>query len=71
MGVPEILAEIDLKIAQLQEARAILSESGGRATVKTTEASAVKPAKKKRNLSAEGRKRIAESVKRRWAKQKR
>ena len=31
---------------------------------------ATKPAKKKRNLSPEGRKRIAEAVKKRWAAQK-
>jgi hypothetical protein len=30
----------------------------------------LKPAKKKRNLFPEGRARIAEAVKRRWAKQK-
>jgi hypothetical protein len=29
-----------------------------------------KPVKKKRNLTPEGRKRIAEAVKRRWAEQK-
>lgn len=38
---------------------------------KAVAAVAAKPAKKKkRNLSPEGRKRIAEAVKRRWAKQK-
>ena len=31
---------------------------------------AAKPAKKKRNLSPEGRKRIADAVKKRWAAQK-
>jgi hypothetical protein len=33
-------------------------------------ATAKKPVKKKRNLTPEGRKRIAEAVKRRWAEQK-
>ena len=66
MGVSEILAHIDREIAQLQQARALLT--GG--SVKTT-SGARKVAKKKRNLTPEGRKRIAEAVKRRWAKQKR
>jgi hypothetical protein len=87
MGVSEILATIDQEIAQLQQARALLS--GGAAPVvkrkvgrpkkvvavakKATAVASVasKPAKKrKRNLSVEGRKRIAEAVKKRWAAQK-
>jgi hypothetical protein len=80
MGVAEILATIDQEIAQLQQARALLS--GGAAPVTKRKAGrprktaavltpAAKPAKKKkRNLSPEGRKRIAEAVKRRWAAQK-
>jgi hypothetical protein len=32
--------------------------------------SAVKPARKRRRMSAEGRKRIAEAARRRWAKQR-
>ena len=81
MGVSEILAAIDREIGQLQQARALLS--GGAAPVikrkvgrpRKSEAAAVAPAakpgkKKKRNLSPEGRKRIAEAVKKRWAAQK-
>jgi hypothetical protein len=83
MGVSEILATIDHEIAQLQQARALLS--GGAAPVAKKKAGrpkkvvavaavAAKPAKtkkkKKRNLSPEGRKRIAEAVKKRWAAQK-
>jgi hypothetical protein len=70
VGVSEILAQIDREIAQLQRARALL---GGRAAatrkVKAA-APAKKAAKKKRNLTPEGRKRIAEAVKRRWAEQR-
>jgi hypothetical protein len=71
VGVSEILAQIDREIAQLQQARALLS--GG--SVKTHKKAAAvpaarKPVKKKRNLTPEGRKRIAEAVKRRWAEQK-
>ena len=76
MGVSEILIQIDREIAQLQQARALL---GGGATVafkkSKKEAVAAAPAaktplKKKRNLTPEGRQRIAEAVKRRWAAQK-
>ncbi len=78
MGVSEILATIDHEISQLQQARALLS---GRAMPAAKNkvgrprkiAAAVipgdlKPAKKKtRKLSPEGRKRIAEAAKKRWA----
>jgi hypothetical protein len=71
VGVSEILAQIDREIAQLQQARALL---GGEHTVAPKKAAAVpvakKSVKKKRNLTPEGRKRIAEAVKRRWAEQK-
>jgi hypothetical protein len=81
MGVSVILAAIDQEITQLQQARALLSgvaapvakRKPGRPK-KVTEAmipAAQKPAKKrKRKLSPEGRKRIAEAVKKRWAAQK-
>jgi hypothetical protein len=69
VGVSEILAQIDREIAQLQRARALL---GGGPAPKTSKAAAPSPRKikKKRNLTPEGRKRIAEAVKRRWAEQK-
>jgi hypothetical protein len=92
MAISEILATIDHEIAQLQQARALLSGGAvaapkkkvGRprkivgAPKKAAVAAApvaAKPAKlakkkKKRNLSPEGRKRIAEAVKKRWAAQK-
>jgi len=86
MGVAEILASVDREIAQLQQARALLSgmaavepkKKAGRprkaavAVTPTAQKPAKKAAKKrkKRNLSPEGRKRIAEAVKRRWEAQK-
>lgn len=67
MGVSEILTHIDREIAQLQQARALLTG----APAKSAKVPGVKKAaKKKRNLTPEGRKRIAEAVKRRWAEQK-
>ncbi len=80
MGIPEILASVDHEIALLQEARALLS--GTTAPVKAARkrgrpAAAAVAAKqpktvatKKRKLSPEGRKRIAEAVKRRWERQR-
>jgi hypothetical protein len=81
MAVSEILATIDKEISTLQEARALLSGNGvpttkqkpGRpkkaASVTSVAAKATKVTKK-RVISPEGRKRIAEAVKRRWAAQK-
>ena len=69
MGVSEILAQLDREIAQLQQARAMLA--GATITKnKKTAPSATKKVAKKRNLTPEGRKRIAEAVKRRWAEQR-
>jgi len=80
MGVSEILATIDQEIAQLQQARALLSGVAApvakrkpgrpRKTDVAVKPATAKPAKKKRKLSPEGRKRIAEAVKKRWAAQK-
>jgi hypothetical protein len=68
MGVSEILAQIDREIAQLQRARSLLN---GTSSVKQTVVrGAKKTTGKKRNLTPEGRKRIAEAVKRRWAEQR-
>lgn len=72
MGVSEILVQIDREIAQLQQARTLLGGGAAHATRKKSAATpaARKRSKKKRNLTPEGRKRIAEAVRRRWAEQK-
>jgi hypothetical protein len=71
VGVSEILTEIDREIAQLQNARALLVGKVAAASKKAKTAAIKKPAKKKkRNLTPEGRKRIAEAVKKRWAEAK-
>ncbi|MGD0800217.1 MAG: hypothetical protein ABR906_02760 [Terracidiphilus sp.] len=80
MAISDILATIDQQIAQLQQAKAVLSggiaptakKKAGRpkkvvALATTFAPVKVKPARKKRKLSAEGRKRIAEAAKKRWA----
>jgi Tfp pilus assembly protein PilP len=74
VGVSEILAQIDQEIAQLQQARALLAGNSApkvkRGPGRPPKSAAVPAAKKKRNLTPEGRRRIAEAVKRRWAEQK-
>jgi hypothetical protein len=73
VGVSEILLQIDQEIAQLQRARTLLASGFGATHKKIAAAPAAKKAvktRKKRHLSPEGRKRIAEAAKRRWAEQK-
>jgi len=68
VDVKDILVEIDAEISRLQQARALLSGDAthkrGTGKAKTTSAP------KKRKLTPEGRKRIAEAMKRRWAERK-
>lgn len=76
MEVSRIIAEIDLQISKLQQARDLLS--GTTATSKgpgrPKGSKSAKPPKvsasHKRKLSPEGRKRIAEAMKRRWAERR-
>jgi hypothetical protein len=79
MDVRKIVAEIDAEIASLQRARAALigldenvatlKPRRGRPKGSTNgvKAAAAKAAPRKRTLSPEGRKRIADAMKRRWA----
>jgi hypothetical protein len=73
MGIANLIAEIDAEIAQLEQARTLLSgvaspaaKKRGRPVV-AVKVVAAKPVKKKRNLSPEGRARIAAATKARWA----
>jgi hypothetical protein len=76
MEISEILAAIDREIALLMQARVLMdgraAAKRGKTAGKLKRAAAVKataptPAKrKKRTLSPEGRKRIAEAQKKRW-----
>jgi hypothetical protein len=76
MQLSKILAEIDLEISRLEQARTLLAGDSVPAIKKTRKSKVVVSAeapvkrKKKRNLSPEGRKRIAEAVRRRWELQK-
>jgi hypothetical protein len=66
-----ILSELDAEIARLQQAKDLLAgETVKRGPGRRKSGSAPKPKKKERNMSPEGRARIAAAVKARWAKQK-
>jgi hypothetical protein len=73
MGIDSILAEIDAEIARLTEARALLASMGSATSAATKGKGAKKPARKagkKRVLSPEARKRIADAQRKRWAAQR-
>ncbi len=82
MGVSEIVKSVDREIALLKQVRALLSGPTGAAPRKpagrpkkamatsAAQTPAKKVARKKRRLTPEGRKRIAEAVKRRWETQR-
>jgi hypothetical protein len=78
MGVSRIIAEIDAEISKLQQARELLAGSTSKAVKgpgrpKGSKAKAVATpatAPRKRKLSPEGRKRIADAMKRRWAERR-
>lgn len=75
MQVSEILQEIDKEIARLQQVRVLLAgetPKTRRGRKKGAVAKVSAPTKKtgKRKLSPEGRKRIAEAMKKRWAERR-
>lgn len=73
MEVSSIIAEIDSQILKLQQARALLAgaakpvRSGPGRPKGSVNASTTK---RKRKLSPEGRKRIADAMKKRWAERR-
>jgi hypothetical protein len=74
--VSRIIAEIDAQISKLQQARALLAgttTSTGRGRPKGSKNSAstaTATTPRKRKLSPEGRKRIADAMKKRWAERR-
>lgn len=84
MSIETILAQIDSEIARLTQVRSLLASTGkvahpgikrkpgrpaGKASAKIATQAAGKT-KKRRTLSPEARKRIAEAQRKRWAAQK-
>ena len=78
MDVSRILSEIDAEINRLQQARSALTAIAGSGTVAprrgrpkgSVNKKSTTGGRRKRNLSPEGRKRIAEAMKRRWAERR-
>jgi hypothetical protein len=78
VDVSRIIAEIDAQISLLQKARELLSGTavktgkrpGRPKGSKNSKPAAPAAAPRKRKLSPEGRKRIAEAMKRRWAERR-
>jgi hypothetical protein len=77
MEVSRIIAEIDAQISKLQQARALLAgttskigKGPGRPKGSRNAKAASTSAPRKRKLSPEGRKRIADAMKRRWAERR-
>ena len=82
MEVSRIIAEIDAQITKLQQARALLAgttektaQKGpgrprGRKANTSTASSSTASTTRKRKLSPEGRKRIADAMKKRWAERR-
>ncbi|MBS1799237.1 MAG: hypothetical protein JSS95_05370 [Acidobacteria bacterium] len=71
MEINRIIAEIDAQISKLQQARALLSGASSPArSGPGRPKGATKAPKHKRNISPEGRKRIADAMKKRWAERR-
>jgi len=74
--VSRIIAEIDSQISKLQQARALLAGTNAPATgasrgrPKGSKNATPAKAARKRKLSPEGRKRIADAMKKRWAERR-
>jgi hypothetical protein len=74
METADILALIEAEIAKLLQARALIADAAaakkGPGRPKSAAVAPVKPKKKKRNITPEGRAKIAAAVKTRWEKQR-
>lgn len=71
MDSKSIIAALDAEIKKLKEARTLLARHGVTEGIVSRPSREVKKRRKKRNLTPEGRARIAEAVRKRWAAQKR
>ena len=66
MAIENILSQIDSEIARLKQARALLAGIGSTVALAGGKTAKAKPGKK-RVLSADARKRIADAQRKRWA----
>ncbi len=70
MSIDSVISSIDAEIERLREARALLAGVGTVTHGKAITSTASAKKARKRVLSAEGRRHIAEAQRKRWAKQK-
>lgn len=70
MEVKQIIAELEQEIARLKEARALLAGDSPARRRGRPKGSAKQKQGRKRHLTPEGRRRIREALKRRWAAQR-
>ena len=70
LQVSQIVREIDSEIARLQQARNLLAGGSHSPSGRVGAKASAAPAKTKRRLSPEGRRRIAEAMKRRWSERR-
>lgn len=76
MEVSRIIVEIDAQISKLQQARALLAGTTapapptGRGRPKGSKNASTGTTPRKRKLSPEGRKRIADAMRKRWAERR-
>lgn len=71
MEVSKIIAELDKEIARLKEARTLLAgETPARRGPKKKTKNTTAATPRKRRMSAEGRRRIADAMKKRWAERR-
>ena len=70
MSIDSVISSIDAEVERLQKARALLAGVGTVTHGKLTTSAASGKMARKRVLSAEGRRHIAEAQRKRWAKQK-
>ena len=70
MSIKQIIAELDIEIARLEQAKNVLAGATVKRGSGRPKLSTDTGIKKKRTMSAEGRARIVAAVKARWAKAK-
>jgi hypothetical protein len=70
MAIDNILEQIDSEIARLTHVRALLAGAGSTATTNSKAKKTAAKSRKRRVLSPEARKRIADAQRKRWAAQK-
>ena len=69
MSIAEIIAELDGEIARLEQVKILLS-NGRRIGIGSQTGVTMATGRKKRTLSPEARRRIADAQRKRWAAQK-